>query len=65
MRIDLTGPAKKKVLTLGESHGMTQLAIFSRLVEFFDNQDRHIQSAILDQDSKANVAAMILKNMTK
>jgi hypothetical protein len=47
MRIDLSGPAKKKVEALSDQHGMTQVTIMSRMVEWFTQQKPVIQNQIL------------------
>jgi hypothetical protein len=66
MRIELTGPAKNKLATLSDKHGMTQVAMMSRLVEWFSKQDELIQAAVMghypDQIA-ADVAKLILKRM--
>lgn len=51
MRIELTGPAKKKLEQVSEQHGMTQVAAMSRLVEFFSSRDERVQAAIIGRFS--------------
>ena len=66
MRIELTGPAKTKLATLSDRHGMTQVAMMSRLVEWFASQSEHIQSAVMGHypsDLEPDVAKLILKRM--
>ena len=66
MRIELTGPAKQKLSSLSDRHGMTQVAMMSRLVEWFAAQDEPIQSAVesrFSTQTHADVAKMILKKM--
>jgi hypothetical protein len=47
MRIELTGPARKRVAGLSDQHGMTQLAIMSRMIEWFSHQSPAVQAAIM------------------
>src|SRR3954471_23346554 len=47
MRIELTGGAKQKLSTLSDKNGMTQVAMMSRLVEWFAGQNELIQAAVL------------------
>ena len=59
MRIELTGPAKNKLATLSDKHGMTQVAMMSRLVEWYAGQNELIQGrlswAIIPAKSKATL----------
>jgi hypothetical protein len=66
MRIELSGPAKQKLATLSDRHGMTQVAMMSRLVEWYSNQNELIQSAVVGHYPAAiesDIAKMILKRM--
>lgn len=66
MRIELTGPAKQKLSTLSDHHGMTQVAMMSRVIEWFASQNELIQSAVLGRfpnEIEQDVAKMILKRM--
>ena len=65
VRIDLTPPAKKAVETLTEKNGMTQVAMLSRLVEWFAQQPDSIRTAALSMDPEAaeSTAGMIIKQM--
>jgi hypothetical protein len=66
MRIELTGPAKTKLSNLSDRHGMTQVAMMSRVVEWFATQNEMIQSAVLGRfppEIEADVAKMVLKRM--
>jgi hypothetical protein len=66
MRIELTGPAKQKLSNLSDRHGMTQVAMMSRVVEWFATQSEMIQSAVLGrfpQEIEADVAKLVLKRM--
>jgi len=49
MRIELSGSAKKKHETLSDHHGMTQVAMMSRLVEWMTQQDQSIRWADHDE----------------
>jgi hypothetical protein len=67
MRIELTGPAKQKLSTLSDRHGMTQVAMMSRLVEWFASQNELIQGAVMGHypgEIAADVAKLILKRMS-
>jgi hypothetical protein len=66
MRIELTGAAKQKLATLSDRHGMTQVAMMSRLVEWFAGQNELIQGAVMGHypgEIEADVAKLILKRM--
>jgi hypothetical protein len=68
MRIELTGPAKQKLATLSDRHGMTQVAMMSRLVEWFAKQEATIQAAVerhYPPEIEADVAKIILKRMAQ
>ena len=67
MRIELTGPAKQKLSTLSDRHGMTQVAMMSRLVEWFATQTELIQAAALGRypgEIEGDIAKLIMKKMT-
>ena len=63
MRIELSGSAKKKLETLSDHHGMTQVAMMSRLVEWMTQQDESIPGQIMINADRALVAREILKRM--
>lgn len=66
MRIELTGASKQKLSTLSDRHGMTQVAMMSRLVEWFAGQPELIQAAVMGRypgEIEADVAKLILKKM--
>jgi hypothetical protein len=66
MRIELSGPAKQKLSNLSDRHGMTQVAMMSRLVEWFANQAEPIQAATVGRfptDVEADVAKLLLKRI--
>jgi hypothetical protein len=66
MRIELTGPAKQKLSALSDRHGMTQVAMMSRLVEWFSSQSELIQAAAIGRypgEIEPDIAKLILKRM--
>lgn len=68
MRVDLTGPAKKKIEVLGDEMGMTQVVMMSKLVEWFAKQSGPVRNAIVGDVSKVDrheVTQMILKKMVQ
>ena len=48
IRLQLDVAAKQALDDLCELRGMTQIAVLSRLVKWFSNQDEVIQAAVLD-----------------
>jgi hypothetical protein len=70
MRIDLTGPSKKKIESLSDKHGMTQVTIMSRIVEWFSQQGSVTQNRILmpsmgAEDRKTTVNGILQEMITK
>ena len=68
MRIELTAPAKKALSTLSDKHGMTQVSMMSRLVEWMTTQDTLIQAELLGRypgEIRKDIAKLILKRMAK
>lgn len=66
MRVELTGAAKGKLATLSDRHGMTQVAMMSRLVEFFASRNELLQSAMIGRypaEIEADIAKLILKRL--
>jgi hypothetical protein len=66
VRIELTPSAKSRLNELTDKAGMTQVAMLSRLVEWFANQDDMIQAAVLGQypmEIQSEIAGLILKKM--
>ena len=66
MRIELTGAAKTKLNTLSDKNGMTQVAMMSRMVEWFSAQGDVIQAAVLGRypgEVEPDIAKLILKRM--
>lgn len=68
MRMELTPEAKEHLNQVSQKRGMTQIAIMSRMVEWFSLQEMGFQSIILGQTEgfdDADVARLILKKMAK
>jgi hypothetical protein len=66
LRIELTPSAKEALNSLTDQAGMTQVALLSRLVEWFSHQTDMIQSAVLGQypsEIQADIAKLIMKQM--
>lgn len=66
MRIELTLISKKKLATLSDRHGMTQVAMMSRLVEWFASQSEEIQAAVVGRYPEKiapDIARILLKKM--
>jgi hypothetical protein len=66
LRIELTPDAKLRLNELCDRMGMTQVALLSRLVEWFSGQSDMIQAAVLGHypaDIEADVAKLILKRL--
>lgn len=67
VRIELTPSAKDALNDLTDKAGMTQVALLSRLVEWFAHQSDMIQASVLGQypsEIEADVAKLILKRMS-
>jgi hypothetical protein len=67
MRIDLTPAAKEQFLKVAERQGMTQLAVTSRIVEWFCKQPENVQYAVLQSqfnDNQAAIAKMVMSKFT-
>ena len=66
VRIELTPSAKDSLNDLTDKAGMTQVALLSRLVEWFAHQSDMIQAAVLGQyplEIQSEIARLILKRM--
>ena len=50
VRLELTAPAKKTLELMTDKKGMTQVAMLSRLVEWFAKQPEAIQTSALSLD---------------
>lgn len=67
-RIQLTLDAKKRLLDISDQLGITQIAITSRIVEWFAGQPDLIQAAILGLYPdliKQDVATLILNRLAE
>ena len=67
-RIQLTTEAKKRLLDISDQLGITQIAITSRLVEWFANQPDIIQAAVLGlypELIKQDVATLVLNRLAE
>lgn len=65
-RIQLTQDAKKRLLDISDQLGITQIAITSRLVEWFASQEDIIQAGILGLYPKLierDIATLIMERM--
>lgn len=65
-RIQLTSEAKDRLLDISERLGITQIAVTSKLTEWFATQSDAVQGAILDlypDAHKQDIATLILQNM--
>lgn len=68
MRLELTKSAKDTLDKLTELTGMTQVALMSRLVEWFTQQPELIQAAVLGgypKEVHAELAQLIFHRMYK
>ncbi len=68
MRVELTEEAKSTLSRLSRRRGMTQVAVASRLMEWFAQQTDSVQAAILGQypaEIEPDVARIILKRMSE
>ena len=68
MRIELSPTAKKQLADTCKKRGMTQVAVASRLVEWFTRQPETIQAAVLGQYPKEiepDVVRLILERVGK
>jgi hypothetical protein len=66
MRIELSPQAKERFVDYGDSLGMTQVAVASRLVEWLTKQNDVIQAAVLGlypEDIRAEVPSLLLKHL--
>lgn len=68
LRVELTPSAKDRLNVLTEKAGMTQVAMLSRLVEWFANQPEDIQGAVLSlgnfsPGARVAIAKLLLKSL--
>jgi len=68
VRLELTPSAKDALQVISRRNGMTQVAVTSRLVEWFATQPDLVQAAILGHYPhaiQAEIAQLILKRLSK
>jgi hypothetical protein len=58
MRIQLDSGAKDRLEAICKRRGMTQIAVMSRMVNWFSLQDDYIQTAVLQTLSDASMATL-------
>ncbi|HEX8325198.1 MAG TPA: hypothetical protein VF595_14950 [Tepidisphaeraceae bacterium] len=67
-RIQLTAEAKDRLLKISDELGITQIAVTSKLTEWFAMQPDTVQAAILGlypEALKQDIATMILQRMAE
>lgn len=65
-RIQLTSPSKARLVEMSKQLGMSQLAMTSKMVEWFANQPAMLQMAVLGlypDPIKKEVATMIVEKL--
>ena len=63
-RIELTTPTRTKLIDVTHSNGMTQVAVLSRIVQWFAAQPETIQAAVLGRypvDITPDIAKLLLE----
>ena len=68
IRVQLTTPVKQQLDELCQQRGMTQIAVMSRLVDWFFQQNELVQAAVLGQlseDLKGKLADQMLQQMAQ
>ena len=66
MRIELSSDARRKFENTPVSLGMTQIAVSSKLIEWFVGQDENMQGSILGwypEWARQDLAAAVLKRL--
>jgi hypothetical protein len=66
IRVELTATSKRMLSVISDRNGMTQVAVMSRLVEWFNGQPDAVQAAVLGrypEDFEADIAKLILRRM--
>ena len=66
VRIELSPAAKRMLSSISERNGMTQVAVMSRLMKWFNAQPDEIQAAVLHRYPvayEADIAKLILRRM--
>jgi hypothetical protein len=67
IRLELTPQAKKALEDTCDHNGMTQVAVSSRLVEWFAQQSEMLQAAVLGhypKELEPEIAELILQRLT-
>jgi hypothetical protein len=68
MRIELTPKAKEHLEQISDRQGMTQVAMLSRVIEWYANQPEVIQRIIVGHippEIERDVARLVLRNIAK
>ena len=68
LRIELTPKAKDRVNEMCERRGMTQVAMLSRLVEWFSEQTELVQAVVLGQlpaEIAPDIVQLVLKKVAQ
>ncbi len=68
VRVQLSPQVKEKLDELCDSRGMTQIAVMSRLVDWFCEQNELVQAAVLGQISEtlqSDLAEQLLREMAE
>lgn len=68
IRLELTPQAKQALENTCNKNGMTQVAVSSRLVEWFAQQSEMLQAAVLahyPKELEADIARLILNRISK
>ena len=65
MRIQLDASGKDRLEFICKKRGMTQIALMSRLVNWFSMQDDYVQTAVLQTLSDSSLAALSKSLMKK
>ena len=66
IRVELSPTAKRILTTISQRNGMTQVAVMSRLVQWFNTQPEAIQAAVLGRypaEYEADIARLILRRI--
>jgi hypothetical protein len=66
VRLEISPKAKEALERVSDEHGMTQVSVSSRLVEWFAARESMLQGAVLGHypsEIEADVAALILKHL--
>jgi len=66
IRLQLDGAAKEKLDEVCDLRGMTQIAVLSRLVKWFANQDEVVQASVLNlmsEERLGELSRMMVRTM--